>query len=95
MKAKILFTLLFSIGIIGIASAQPGQRSRMREGVRSGEITRLEGAKVKHDSREFRRHHRIAKKDGVISKSERKYLKKERKHNSRKLFRKKHNRRSR
>lgn len=93
MKNKILLTVLFSIGVLTFANAQPGQRMRMRDGIRSGEITRFEAGKARHDQREFRKDRQRFKRDGVITRHERKHLRKHRMHNNRKLHRKLHNRR--
>jgi hypothetical protein len=95
MKSKLLLTVLFSIGIITFASAQTRDRGRIREGVRHGEITRHESARLRHQRHEMRRDHRRAKADGVISRRERKELRRDKMKHNRSIYRFKHNNRDR
>lgn len=91
MKSKILLTVLFSIGLITFASAQTGERLRIREGVRSGHITRPEAARLHRQRHETRRDFRRAKADGVITHRERRELRHDRKRHNRSIHRFKHN----
>jgi hypothetical protein len=95
MKTKLLFTLLFSIGMVAFANAQVSQEARIHEGVRSGELTRPEAARLQHGRRETRRDIRRAKADGHITRSERREIRHDRRKNNREIFRLKHNRRER
>lgn len=92
MKTKLLLTILFTIGVIGFTQAQPGQRARIHEGIKSGELTRSETARLQHDERMFHRDRRRSMRDGHLSRAERRHLRMERKRHSREIFRMKHNR---
>ncbi len=95
MKAKLLLTVFFSIGIIAVSNAQYGQRARINEGVRSGELTRYETAKLNRGQQEMHRDMRMAREDGYISRGERREIREDRRENSREIFRYKHNNRER
>ncbi len=66
------------------------QRHRIREGVASGELTRREAAKARHDQRSIRRSERRAKADGTVTKKERVNLQRKENRASRSLRRNKH-----
>lgn len=101
MKPILLFTLL-SIGMAfsipsmaqtatpGITQRQVNQQKRIRQGVRSGELTRREArrmelrqAKVQHDKK-------VAKADGTVTPAERRKLRREQNRTSRAIRRQKH-----
>jgi len=97
MKLK-LFVTAFILLVLGsgIAEAQPGQRlqrHRIRQGVRSGELTRTETRNLALQQRHIRRDMRRAYADGVITPRERREIRMEKRFNSRAIYRKKHNRR--
>jgi hypothetical protein len=71
------------------------QRHRMREGVRSGELTRSETRNLALRERNTRRDVRMAKRDGVITRRERREIRRDKRMTSRAIYRKKHNRRHR
>jgi hypothetical protein len=95
MKTKLLFTLLFSIGMVAFANAQVGQKARIHEGVQSGELTRPEAARLHYGQRQTRRDIRRAKADGHITRAERREIRHDRRKNNREIYRLKHNRRER
>lgn len=102
MKAKLLATaiLIISLGIGNEASAQVrqsarNQHQRIKQGVKSGEITRSEGRTIAKKERDVRQEVRQAKADGVVTASEKKDIRKEQRQASRTIYRKKHNRRDR
>lgn len=68
-----------------------GERARIRQGVKSGEITRGEAAKIREKENELRNAKRAAKADGVINKQERKEIAKEDRQLDRTIHRTKHN----
>jgi len=78
-----------------VSKRQAAQHVRIADGVRSGELTRLETANVRQDQRELRRMKRAAKSDGVVTRGERAQLHAKQNSNSRKITRKKNNGRSR
>lgn len=101
MKARLLFILILVSGF-GITSADAQvrhnsrhQRQRIRQGVRSGDLTKAETVNLAKDQREFHQYKREAKADGVVTGAERKSLRKEKRQDSRKIYRKKHNYRER
>lgn len=99
MKLKLLVTTILAL-VIGLhsAEAQVGQRVqkyRIRQGVRSGELTRAETRNLTFQQRNMRRDIRRVKADGVITRRERREIRMERRHNSRAIYRKRHNRRNR
>ena len=99
MKLKLLAATVIMLALgLNTAEAQTRQRvqrHRIRQGVRSGELTRAETRNLAIHKRGTRRDIRRAKSDGVITRRERKELRRDRRHNSRAIYRKKHNRRNR
>jgi hypothetical protein len=101
MKAKFLLipALVLALGISS-ADAQIRQRAqnqhqRIRQGVKSGELTRRETRNLRGDQRDLREDVKLAKSDGKITKGERKIIRKEENKNSREIYRKKNNERER
>ena len=102
MKSKILSALAIVLVLSATsAEAQIKQRAknqhhRIKQGVRSGEITKAEAVNLRKDQKEIRQDVKEAKlDDGKITKDERKEIKQEQRQTSRKIFRKKHNKRDR
>lgn len=58
----------------GINHRQNHQADRIRQGVRSGELTRAEAKDLREDRRDIRKQEREYKSDGHLSKAERKDL---------------------
>jgi hypothetical protein len=102
MKAKLFLAAAIMFGI-GISSAsaqirQHGQneRQRIRQGVRSGELTAAETANLARQQAHIRRETVAAKRnDGVITPCERKEIRQDQRQASRNIYRKKHNGRDR
>lgn len=95
MKTKLLLTAIFSIALFSFSQAQVGQRARIEQGIRSGELTRGETARLRYEQRDTRHDIRDARKDGFISRRERREIRHDRRRNSRDIFRMKHNHRER
>lgn len=101
MKAKILAAIAIVMAFsISSADAQVVKRAkvqhqRIRQGVRSGELTKAEAINLRNGQKEIRQDVKEAKADGTISKDERKDIRQDQNQESRKIFRKKHNRRDR
>ena len=70
-------------------------RRRIRQGVRSGELTRAETRRVVHQQREIRRDVRQAKADGVVTPAEKREIRQDKRKADRTIYRTKHNRRDR
>ncbi len=101
MKSKLLaLSALVFVLSIGDASAQikKNQKQNNRkiaQGVRSGELTKVEARKLAKDQQEIRQDVKEAKADGVVTKDERREIKQDQRQQSREIKRKKNNRRTR
>lgn len=79
-----------SAGTPVLDQRQQNQAQRIRQGVRSGELTRPETRRLVHGQRELRRDERAAKADGVVTAEERAGLQREANQQSRRIHRQKH-----
>jgi hypothetical protein len=97
ITAIITFLLIMLIGTSQAQTARRGvqQHQRIKQGVRSGEITRTEAANLRNGQREIRQDVREARADGVVTPGERREIKQDQRQESRKIIRKTHNRRDR
>ncbi len=97
---------LFSIALFGFISnatiaqtttaAKPvstlkNDNRRIRQGVRSGELTKSEVVKLKKEERDIRKDEKEARQDGVVTAAERKDIRSDKRKLSRDIYRKKHN----
>jgi len=71
------------------------QHKRIADGVRSGELTHRETRQLAAQQRDIRLDKREARADGMVTRDERREIHKEKRHASRNIYRKKHNRRER
>ncbi len=98
-KVKFLaaFSLMMAIALGSYAQTETRtpQKKRIKQGVRSGELTRQETKTLVKDKKELWQDVREANADGTVTPDEKAELKKERKKVSRKIYRKKHNARDR
>lgn len=99
MKTKILFSAIILALTISNADAQTGrqikQHKRIKQGVQSGELTKAEAVNLRNGQKEIREEKREARADGVVTAEEKKEIRQDQRQESRKIFRKKHNRRDR
>lgn len=100
MKLTKIFAAMFLMIIAaGNVNAQPvtnrKDKAKIKQGVRSGELTKQETVALAHQQKEIRQDINAAKADGVVTKEERKDIKKEKNQTDRNIYRKKHNRRER
>ncbi len=101
MKTKFLVAIALVLGLgISSADAQVKQRAhnqhhRIKQGVKSGELTKREAQDLREDHKELHQDVKLAKSDGKITAGERKIIKKEARKDSREIYRKKHNNRDR
>ena len=104
-KGLILFSILllgFTVPL-GMANAQTRlidkrenvQKDRIKEGVRSGELTRGETRRLVRGQRRVHRMERRANSDGNVTLNERRHINRAQNRQSRRIYRKKHNRRGR
>ena len=95
MFTAIVMALAISNADAQIAKRAISQHHRIKQGVRSGELTRAEGANLRNGQKEIRQDVREAKADGVVTPAEKQEIKQDQRQESRKIFRKKHNNRDR
>ena len=94
--AAILAIALFSFSA---ADAQvvknKKDRARVKQGVKSGELTKHEVKEIRKIEKEKKEDIRAAKADGVVTAAEKKEIRKDERRSDRAIYRKKHNRRDR
>ncbi len=90
MKIKVI---LSAIALVAISSTSFGQNqtARVKDGIKSGEITKSEAAKIKEKRQETQATVKDAKADGVVTPEEKLEIERKRKEASRTIYRKKHN----
>ncbi len=99
MKKIILAAAIMLIASTGLINAQRGTRSttsrqvtqqaRIGEGVRSGELSRPEAARLEREQKKIQIEKRIAKADGTVTPAEKRFLRREQKRSSRHIARQK------
>ena len=99
--AQVLLALIVVTSFANIASAgnctpridhrRIEQRERIRQGVRSGQLTRHETRHLRVNARHIHRVERRAKADGQLSRRERVHINRMQDRESRRIFRFKHN----
>lgn len=95
MKRILMFGLVLALFTTAASAQQAsGERSRhhrITEGYRSGELTRGEMRRLHHEKKFYKHEKRRAYRDGRISPRERRHLAKMKRHDSRNVYRYKHN----
>jgi len=101
MKPHFILTgaIIIALGV-NTANAQikhrsQAQKHRIKQGVKSGELTKAETANLIHDRKEIHQDVKLAKSDGKVTPGEKKIIRKEVNHESQEIYRKKHNNRDR
>ena len=96
-----ILTMVFVFGL-GVASMaqtattpridrrEQRQRTRIRRGVRSGELNRREARRLARQQARTRRQEAIAKADGKVTRRERRHLNRRENRTSRRIYRQKH-----
>ena len=87
-----------SIALLTLNSAdaqQYRQNARIRQGVRSGQITAREGMAIARQQKDVRIAQQVAKSDGVITPGERRIIRREKAQVNNTIYRTKHNNRRR
>ena len=90
-----LFLGLSAVCFAGINGRQYREQRRIREGIRSGELTRREAGRLEAEQARIRVDERFARRDGYISPRERARLDRELDRASHDIYRQKHDRRDR
>jgi hypothetical protein len=91
----IMLTLTATLAWADIRSEIASQQHRIRQGIRSGELTRHETRALEENLIDIERQYRRASRDGYISPREEDRLYRELEINSQKIYRLKHNDRAR
>jgi hypothetical protein len=78
-----------------ITRHQIHQKARIRQGVRSGKLTRAEAAKLRHEQKMIKKEKRVAKADAKVTRAERAKIRHDQKKAGKDIFRLKHNKRNR
>lgn len=103
MKRIVTFLLaaLFVLGVSAVSMAGPRgeinrreyrEQKRINQGIRSGELTRREADRLEEGLAKIKTDERFARMDGNLSYRERVRLNRELNHESREIYRYKHNR---
>jgi len=74
----------------GVNVRQERQQARIRQGVRSGQLTRRETRRMREDQRDIRQLERAYQSDGTLTRAERADLHREQNQASRRIHRQKH-----
>jgi hypothetical protein len=97
MFRKIVWTLALSAAALPALAGTPrldarehNQRDRIAQGIRSGELTRPEARRLVRGEVRLRRHERLAKSDGTVTRAERYRLERHADRMSTRIFRQKH-----
>ncbi len=75
-----------------INKTQKKQITRIKQGAKSGELTKKETKNLMKEQKKIQKEKAAAKADGVVTKAERKKIKKDQAVASKKIWKKKHNR---
>ena len=78
-----------------VTKKQINQHKRIAQGVKSGELTRIEAKRLMKQERKLQKHKVIAKSDGVVTRKERARLNAEANRLSKKIYIQKHDRQKR
>ncbi len=73
-----------------VRHSQVNQQARIREGVRSGELTKGEAVRMEARQAKIQHDKKVAKSDGIVTLEERAKLNREQNAASRKIYRQKH-----
>lgn len=101
MKTKFLalLTILFCLGLTSVdaqtVKAPRHERQRIKQGVKSGELTRRETRTLAVQQKDIHQDKKEARADGHVTGAERKHIRKDERKANRSIYRKKHNARDR
>jgi uncharacterized membrane protein YebE (DUF533 family) len=94
-KTFLFVATFFTLSIAANAQANNTQKQRVKQGVKSDEITKAEADKIREERKEVRAEVKGAKADGTVTKEEKKDIKQERKDAKKAIVRAKHNNKTR
>lgn len=89
------FLLLFAVTTASAQSviSKRSDRAKVKQGIRSGELTKVETASILKSEKNIRQSKQAARADGKVTRHERKDIRKEKKKADAKIYRLKHNKR--
>jgi hypothetical protein len=99
MRKLLVFAVLFAVGALSVTAQtatprvtkrQVQQQARIKQGVKSGELTAKETRKLERQQAKIAIDKAKAKSDGVVTPAERKKLNREQNRASRRIYRQKH-----
>ena len=90
MNSKKIITGILLLAVSVFANAQH-QAKRIKQGVKSGEITKSERVQIAKQRQDVKQATVFAKTDGIVTKEEKKIIVAEKKQDSKTICRKKHN----
>ena len=105
---KYLILVIFTFGILSamdsgyllaqdktpiINKKEVKQNNRIKEGIKSGQLTKGEAKYLHQEQKEIRNSKRVAKQDGKVTKGERKMIKTEQNQANKDIYRLNHNKR--
>ncbi len=93
--AAILFGMSINSADAQVKHRAQNQKHRIKQGVKSGELTKKETKNIIADEKEIRQDVKLAKADGNVTAAEKKIILREQRKASREIYRKKHNSRDR
>ncbi|MCX5781899.1 MAG: hypothetical protein NT145_04240 [Elusimicrobia bacterium] len=97
-KIFLLFALISAVSspvfaykpMKNVSKKQVNQNERIRQGVRSGELTKEEAKELKQDQKEIRKMKQEARSDGKVTVQERKEIQKKLNQESKEIYQEKH-----
>lgn len=105
MKKLILILIIATFGIFAANTLgqtthradkrQKNQKHRVKQGAKSGELTKKEAKSIKYSAKSANRYEKKVKSDGTVTKKEKLRLEHKQDKTSRKIYRTKHNGRDR
>lgn len=94
-----LLAILFCLGLTSVnaqtAKTPRHERQRIKQGVKSGELTRRETRTLAMQQKDIHQDKKEARADGKVTVAERKHIRKDERKANRSIYRKKHNARDR
>ncbi len=94
LVAAVLFAVV-TVNAQATKQVSKNQHQRIKQGVKSGELTKHETKKLVAEQKDIRQDKKDARADGVVTKDERKDIRKDERKASADIYRKKHNKRDR
>lgn len=105
MKIKMIIIGMFLCGFAFTSQAQTAQKKvvktqvkqhqRIKQGVKSGELTRAEATRLKKQQANIQRTKKAAKADGIVTRKEKAVIRTKQAKASKNIYKKKHNTRDR